>query len=124
MMMARGLLVVDENLMQIVPALKELGIRVIVPRSGESDDFIATEILPSRTFVTRNVKDFLSYALGQSIGLISLEGLKFIDGETKASKNKTVQIISKAIIEYELWSKSDGFILELRDDGNHKFKEF
>ncbi len=122
MMMARGLFVVDENLSQLVEPLKDIGIRIIVPKSGQTDEDIAKSLLPSRIFVTRNTKDFIKYIPGYSIGIISLEGLKFIDGEKQGSSNKTVQIISESIVKYELWSRADGFLLELRNDGNHVFK--
>ena len=122
-MMARGLVVLDENLWQLLKGLKDTGIRVIIPESGKSDKFIAEQILPNRTFITRNTKDFLAYALGNEIGIISLEGLSFIDPTPNAS-NTTVQILSKAIIEFSLWSRSSGFLLELKDNGKHILKEF
>lgn len=122
MMMARGTVVVDENLTQIVPALKEANIHVIQPFSGLSDKQIAENLLVNRIFITRNTKDFLMYGAGLSIGIIGTEGLKFID--FNPDNNETVQVISDAIIKYKIWSRHGGFYLELKDDGNHKFQKF
>jgi hypothetical protein len=124
MMMARGLLVVDESLSQLVAPLTELGIRVIEPLRGESDQDIAQRLLPGRIFLTRNIKDFARYAYGMEFGIISLDGLDFVDPQPDESKNLTVKIILNALLTYELWSKRNGFILELKDDGNHVYKEF
>lgn len=122
MMMARGTLVVDENLFQLIPSIKAMNIHVIKPESGWSDQKIAEDLLVNRIFVTRNSKDFLSYAPGLSIIIIALEGLKFIDSAYE--NNSTVKIISDAIIKYRLWSRNGGCFLELREDGNHKFQKF
>jgi hypothetical protein len=123
MMMGRGALVVDENLVKLIPSLREINIHVSTPRSGMKDKEIAEELLFNRIFVTNNTKDFLKYAPGLSIGIISLEGLKFIDSD-KTHNNKTVDVISKAIIKHKIWSRKNGFYLELKEDGKHKFQEF
>lgn len=121
MMMARGKVVVDENVTQIVDALRGMNILVSTPRCGTPDVQIITDYLFNQIFITRNTKDFLKYAPTFYIGLISLEGLDFIDPEKDAAKNITVGLISQAIIQYKLWSKKDGFLLELKENGKHKF---
>ena len=124
-MMTRGssVIVVDENLFQLVPALKAFNVHVITPTPGMSDKDIADKLLPNRIFITRNSPDFFMYAGPLSIGIISLEGLKFIDNEL-GTKNSTVKVISLAIIKYKLWSRKNGFYLELKEDGKHKFQTF
>ena len=124
MMMARGMIVVDENLLQLVTPLRSLNIHVVTPESGWNDKKIAETLLVNRIFVTCNSKDFVHYAAGLSIGIIGLEGLDFTDAEQDGSKNITVQIISKAIIKHKIWSKKNGFFLELKENGKHKFQEF
>ena len=123
MMMARGAVVIDENLTQLAPGMKALNIHVITPKPGESDEDIADRLLVNRIFITRNTKDFLKYAPGLSIGIIGLEGIKFID-TNPTTKNKTIQIISDAIIQLQLWSKKNGFYLELKEDGKHNYQDF
>lgn len=121
--MARGALVVDENVLQLVLALKACNIHISSPPAGWSDKQIANDILYNRIFVTRNSKDFIQYAPGLSIGIIGLEGLSFIDHEATET-NKTVQVISEAIIHYRIWSRKSGFFLELKENGKHKFQSF
>ena len=60
-------------------------------------------------------------ASSYDFGIMSLDGLSFIDSDPNPSKNKTVQLISKALIDFELWSKRHGFMIELRDDGKHVY---
>jgi len=121
MMMARGKIVVDENVSQLVPALKGMNFYVSIPKSGTPDEEMLNDLLFGRIFVTRNTKDFLKYAPMFNIGIISLEGLDFIDDEKDPTKNRTTALISEAIMQYKLWSKNDGFLLELKKNEKHKF---
>lgn len=123
-MMSRGSLVIDENLRELIPGLREMNIHLIIPEQGKSDKFIAENLCADRIFVTRNSKDFLKYAKGLSIGIVSLEGIKYIDPETDSDKNRTVNLISDALIKYKAWSRRHGFYLQLRDDGKHRFQSF
>lgn len=123
-MMTRGrTVVVDENVIQLVEAFKAYNIHVITPERGKTDKFIAENLAADRVLITRNSQDFFMYGAGLSIGIIGLEGLKFID-DNKTTKNQTVKIISMAIIKYKLWSKTNGFYLELKEDGKHKLQVF
>jgi hypothetical protein len=121
--MSRGLLVVDENVQALAAALRAANIRVIVPRAGMSDADIKTELLPSRIIVTRNAKDFIYDASAYEYGIISLDKLKLIDSEPNPAKNVTVALISRAIIDFHLWTKHPAFILILEDTGKHRFQE-
>jgi hypothetical protein len=115
--MARGILVVDENLDKIHRELEKHNIRVLRIKPGTDDDYIKEHSLPGRIFVTNNTKDFLDGAAEFEYGIISTEGVKLKDPELLAKK------ISDEIIKNNLWSKLKGFVLYLKDDGRSVFKE-
>jgi hypothetical protein len=116
--MARGVIVVDENLEHIIPALKDLNIRVFTPPKGMDDETIKTVLLPHRIFVTNNLKDFKKDTIPYEYSIISTENISFKDPK------KLAKTISDALIEYELWSKrSYGFILHLHDSGKNRLEE-
>ena len=119
--MARGTLVVDECVRELSIPLKEKNIHVIEPRPGEKDEDIIERLLPNRIIITKNPKDFKNHASSYDIGIIDVSKLKFID--PSSIRNKTVTIISDAIIEFNLWSIRHGFILTLHDNGKHILKE-
>jgi len=121
--MSRGILVVDENVQALAHALRAANIRVIIPRSGMLDPDIKTELLPRRIFVTKNTRDFKDDASSFEYGIVSLDKLKFIDAEPNPTKNVTVRLISKAIIDHHLWQKQHGFLLTLEDSGNHRYED-
>jgi len=120
--MARAILVVDENVSALGPALRDANFRVVLPRSGMSDATIREELLAHRILITNNTKDFLDDAPVFEYGIIGLEALPFIDPASTYRDNQTVQLISKAISSYRLISKRTGFILMLRPDGKHTFR--
>jgi hypothetical protein len=114
--MARGLLVLDENLFSLSEELKKKKIRILKVLPGTEDKQIKEHSLSGRIFVTNNSKDFKDDAGRLEYGIISTEGIKLKDPKTLA------QIISDEIIKNQLWSKEKGFILYLRDKGS-VFKE-
>jgi len=114
--MARGTLYVDENLKDLVPVLSSKNIHVRVPPDGMPDKQIAHDLLTSRIMVTNNSKDFVPYASSYDIGIIGTESVTK-DPEILAD------MVSDAIVRFELWSKRHGFILKLRTNGRHLFKE-
>lgn len=113
--MARGTIVVDENLENIIPFIKGKNIRVITPNKGLKDDEIKKTMLANRIFVTNNVKDFLKDAPILDCGLISTENIKF-KGENLA------KMISDVLTDMNLWSKRHGFLVVLKENGKHDFK--
>ena len=124
MMMTRSAVVVlEENLSQLADSLPAFSMHVIQPKKGMPDKEIADTLLVNHIFITNNTKDFLNYAPGLSIGVIGLEGIKFIDTDPTIN-NQTVKLIFQVIIQYKIWSKRNGFFLELRDDGKHQFQDF
>ncbi len=121
--MARGVLVVDEDVQALAAALRGANIKVIVPTTGSKDEKIKEEILFHRIIVTRNAADFIHDAPVHEYGIISLAHLSFIAPTPEYAKNKTAQMISQALSDYSLWSKGAKFLLELHDDGNHGLRE-
>ncbi len=122
MMMARGAVVLDENLSQLAEPLRSINIHVVMPPKGMSDFDIISTILFSRIFITRNTQDFYEDIDTFQIGLISIEGLKFVDKEKDGRKNKTVKAIHRVIVDKKLWSKKHGFLLEMKENGKHVLK--
>ena len=121
--MARGTLVVDECVNELAQPLQANNIHVIEPRSGEKDEEIIERLLPNRIIVTKNPNDFKPHASSYDIGIIDVSKLKFIDPLPSPSMNKTVRMISDAIIKFNLWSIRHGFIITLHENGQHNFKE-
>ena len=120
--MARGFLVVDENVSFLEHPLEQANFHVDTPDKGLSDAKIKKRMLGNRVLVTKNTKDFLDDAPVYDYGIIGLEALSFVDPAPKYEQNKTAQMISSAYREFELHSERSGFVLMLRPDGNHLFK--
>lgn len=114
--MSRGVLVVDENLIGLEDELRKRNIKVIVPKRNMSDEDIKHELLTHRIIVTNNTKDFIDAAVEVEYGIIATENIKFKDSKRLAD------IISKAIIKFNLWGVRSGFILTLEPNNNHNFK--
>jgi hypothetical protein len=107
--MARGFLVLDENLENLEQELIKRNIKIVKVKKGLKDPFIKENILPGRIFVTNNSKDFIDDASSYQYGIIATEKIKFKDPKNLAKK------ISDEIIKNKLWSKPYGFILELSE---------
>jgi len=95
--MARGVVVLDENLFGLEPALRGRNIVVVKPASGMSDDLIKEQLLSHRIFITKNPADFIDDAPVYEYGIIALDKLSFIDTIPDSKKNRTVQLISTAL---------------------------
>jgi len=121
--MARGTLVIDENVKELAKPLALKNIHIVEPTPGEKDDDIIRRLLPNRIIITKNPNDFKNHASSYDFGIIDVSKLKFIDPEQNEFKNKTVEIISNAIIKFSLWSKRHGFILILHDNKKHVFND-
>lgn len=121
--MARAVLVVDENVKSLAPALREANFRIVVPPEAMSDEDIKASMMSHRILVTKNTKDFLKDAPIFEYGIISLEALKFIDSDMTYKKNSTARMISEAISEFNLVSERGGFVLFLKPEGSHVFKK-
>jgi len=111
--MARGTLVVDENLEPLAPFLEAKNIRIIVPERKMSDEKIIKTLLANRIIVTNNSDDFKNKASSFDYGIIATENVNIKQLDTLAA------MISDAIIEHELWSIRHGFMLILMKNGKH-----
>jgi hypothetical protein len=114
--MARGIVVLDENVSGMESELNNRNIKVIPIPKGTDDEIIKKHYLPGRIIITANSRHFVGDASSYEYGIIALDKIKFKDPKKMAS------IVSDAFIREELWSKAHGFIIELDDDGNGKAK--
>lgn len=114
--MSRGVIVLDENVQNLKPELQDKNIRIISVNPSTKDPKIITDILPNRIFITNNSKDFVQSAAEYDIGIIATE---HVNKDPKALS----AMISKALTSNSLWSKKHGWILILKSEGQHEFKE-
>ena len=121
--MARGVVVLDEGLWGLEKALRDANILVVKLPTGLDDEEIKESLLSFRIMVTKNPADFIDDAPVYEYGIIALNKLKAIDYAPSYRKNKTVQLISRAMSWYKLWAKGAKFLLELREDGKHHLEE-
>jgi hypothetical protein len=115
--MAKAILVLDENLEPLKESLQNRNFRVICPDKGTSDDNIKKIYLPHRTIVTNNSADFLEDAIDFEYSIIATELISFKDPENLS------KMIARAWSQNQLTSKRSSFLLVLKEDGNHTFKE-
>ena len=121
--MSRGVLVVDESIQCLAPALRGANIKVIVFERETSDKDVNRELLSHRILVTSDPADFVDDAPIYEYGIVSLKKLSILDPAPDYSQNSTAQMISKAISKFRLWTKGAMFLLKLRDDGRHRLRE-
>lgn len=108
-------LIIDENLLSLKDAFKDLGFKVAsFPQGTRDEDMFA--LLSGKTIVTQNSKDFKIDAIIHEFDIVSCEQIKFIDNDT-TRKNITAQKISNAIRESNLSSVHYNAILTIKDDG-------
>jgi len=118
--MARGVIVLDETVTGLATALREANLKVVEISAGMTDAVIRQNYLVHRIVVTRSTKAFLDEAPIHEYGIVSLEGLSSIDAHLSFADNRTARLISHEISALRLWSKGARFLLELRDDGQHR----
>jgi len=115
--MARGTVVLDENLFHLTDGLKKLNIRVITPKARMSDAQIKHDLLANRILITNNSKDFIRDASAYDYGIIATEFLQNKDSAYVVNK------IHEAFVDLSLWSKRHGFIVQLKDSGAPEYRE-
>jgi hypothetical protein len=121
--MARGVVVLDENVFGLESALRGANILVVKLPLGLADDRIKKQLLSHRIVITKNPSAFVEDASVYEYGVVALDKLDSIDSAPDYAKNRTAQLISKALSGYGLWAKGAKFLLELHDDGNHVLEE-
>lgn len=120
--MARASLVLDENINHLAGPLREANFRVRIPKKGMTDQDIKELMLDGAIFVTNNTKDFVDDAPIYDYGIIGLEAI-YIDSASEYRKNTTAQAISRAVIDYAIPSMKTKFLLLLRPNGKHFFRQ-
>jgi len=122
--LARGVVVLDDNVRELKAALRDANILVVVPASGTlADEDWRDHLLFHRILVTTAPDDFKYDAPVYEYGIIALNKLKVIDSAPTRRKNRTVRLISRAMSRYKLWARGAKFLLEIRDDGKHLLEE-
>lgn len=102
--MARGFLVVDENVSELTSPLRDKNFHVIEPSPGLDDEAIMQRLLPGRILVTNNLADFTADALAYEFGVI------FVAQGALADPAHAANRISKAYTQHRLKSRAP-FIL-------------
>jgi len=113
-------IILDENLFQLKPSLKDSGFKVLALKKGMSDEEIR-ELAEGTAILTNNTKDFLPHAVADDYDVISIEALKFIDTDP-TRKNKTAQKIAKAIRDSGIAFIRGNFNLIIKNDGAYELK--
>ena len=113
--MARGTLVIDENVEALAPELEKLNIRVVRIPKGTSDPEIMKNYAANRILVTNNVDDFRAYASSFDMGIIG------VSKASMANAAKLAKRISDIIIKQRLWSIRHGFLLMIPASGRSTF---
>ncbi len=100
----------------VLPA-DELIVRLIKrpPRDAGKMPTVRAADFGRLIFVTDNSVDFIYDAVEQEFSIIATELV------TKEPKS-LASIVSRALIDFSLWSKPYGWILRLHRDGNHDFQ--
>lgn len=117
---ARGLLVLEPDLDILVKDLQDRNIRII---QLESNTKIATFeqqkiMLANRILVLLCPREHLELE-ASSLDM----GILVVGDIVGGSASDAAKTISNAIIKYSLWSKRHGFMLTLKDNGQHEYKE-
>ncbi len=120
---ARATLVLHERVAFLCSPLEEANFHTVIADNRLDEDFeIRMVLLSHRMLVTRNTEDFLDDAPVLDYGIIGLDALPVIDPAAEYKTNRTAQLISKAILDYDLTSERCGFVLVLRQNGHHVFR--
>jgi hypothetical protein len=120
--MARGTVVVDENVRELIQALKLSNLHVFTPPQGMKDEDLAPWVA-GRILITKNPKDFIEYAPVYDFGIIALDKLKFIDPSPDNATNRTVRLINKALSQLNLFSRRTSFYCTLYDQRNAEVED-
>lgn len=111
--MARGLVVLDENLEHLEAEFRKRNIRVLAPKKGMSDEEIAEIYASGRIIVTNNSQDFRDLAVEFEFGIIATESYS-------PKNDSLVAAISRGLIKHKLWGKTGAFIAKIQRNGTMK----
>jgi len=119
---ARQVLVLDDDVTELAPALSEANFRVIQASASELsfDDLAGT--LGHRILVTRKTQDcYIEHAPIHEYGILGLDALPHIDPSQSFATNTTAQLLSRAFLEHQLGFELS-FVLMLHPQGRHVFR--
>jgi len=114
--MARGCVVLDQNLNNLKKGLEDRNIRTLISNIELLDFEMKKVFLSNRIVITDNSKNLIDDAPCLDYGIITTE-------ELSSRNNDLVKLISKAITSFSLWTKRHGYILTLKESGKHKYQE-
>jgi len=116
--LARGVLIVDENLTDLIPWLngEDMNFKTRGIPLGASVEDLQQHYLPASIFVTNNCKDFVEGAINHGYSIVATE---IVSKDPKS----LATMISKAIARHKLWSKDTGWLLQLQHSGRHEFRQ-
>lgn len=115
---AKLTILLDENVHQLKPGLKDAGFKVLTFDRGTPDEKLY-ELAEGTIILTKNSKDFVTSAVIYDFDIISIEHIQFID--TKQDRtNLTVEKIAAAIRQSQFYNQRGNFLLTVMDDGTYK----
>ena|ERR1700681_3248057 len=115
--LAKGILILDENLSELAPELQKRNFRVYaIPAGMKDEEIVRLGVLPHKPLVTANTQDFIH-------GLEDYE-FSIIDCFNVGSLEMTLlaKMISDAWRDFQLGSKRQ-FLNTLHRDGKHELFE-
>jgi hypothetical protein len=118
--MARGSLVVDEQISELTIHLRNKNFYAETPPPGMGDEDIKKDLIQKKIFITENDAHFLRDQLKYEYSLILIE--KSLLADTKSAAN----MIGRAIIEHSIMSihkRGDLFILTIKKNSKtHQYE--
>lgn len=120
--LARGVVVLDAGLDGLKSALREANILVVECPEAVADDKQRETLLSHRILITRRPDEFIDDAPVHEFGIVSVGKLRCIDCHPRYRENQTAKLISRALSRYRLWAKGARFLLELREEGEHRLQ--
>jgi hypothetical protein len=118
---SRRVLVVDDDLEDLAPALVAANFRVVRASVSELSADELGSVLGQRVLVTRETQGhYINYAPIHEFGIIGLDALPHIDHSRDYATNATAQLLSRAFLEHKLASRLS-FVLLLHPEGLHAF---
>jgi hypothetical protein len=115
--------VLHENVRFLGNSLTEANFHVVITDSRLDEDFdTRMAVLSHRLLITKNTAAYIDDAPVLDYGIIELDALPFINPAVEYKTNRTAQLISHAILDFDLVLERCGLLLMLKQDGNHVFK--
>lgn len=118
---SRGVLVLDAKTSLYEKHFTELNIHIVTPMEGMTLYDVVTRLLPFRTLLTCSPQEYIEWIPVRDFNVISLAGVQ-LDANPDPLDNRTVQLVSRAIIDWKTWHQRYGWVLTLKESGPHEFE--